>query len=52
MLEEFLGRDVTAPIYGKGWDDLEIAVVPGAAGGGDKGLVGKVVDGLKGLFGG
>lgn len=26
MLEEFLGRDVTAPIYGKGWVDLMIDV--------------------------
>ena len=26
MLEEFLGRDVTAPIYGKGWVDVMIDV--------------------------
>ncbi|MCB9878061.1 MAG: hypothetical protein H6835_10710 [Planctomycetes bacterium] len=26
MLEEFLGRDVTAPIYAKGWVDLMIDV--------------------------
>lgn len=26
MLEEFLGRQVTAPIYGKGWVDLMIDV--------------------------
>ena len=26
MLEEFLGREVTAPIYGKGWVDLMIDV--------------------------
>ena len=43
MLEEFLGRDVTAPIYGKGWVDLMIDV--------DRDTSGKAVNERRAHFG-